>query len=62
VLFDERYPSNPAELCDPAQIYAGMAQWYEMTWGNVINTHEEIHAMLTQQGLHIVDETALSRF
>jgi hypothetical protein len=31
------------------------------TWGNIINTREEIHAMLSRQGLRIVDETSLSR-
>lgn len=62
LLFDERYPSNPADLRDAAQIFAVMAQWYEMTWGNIINTKEEIHALLATQGLRIVDETSLSRF
>ncbi len=62
LIFDECYPSNSGELRDPAQIYAVMAQWYEMTWGNIINTKEEIHAMLAEQGMRIVDETSLSRF
>ncbi len=43
-------------------LYAVMAQWYEMTWGNVVNTREELHALLAQQGLTVVDETSLSRF
>jgi SAM-dependent methyltransferase len=62
LLFDERYPSHPAELRDPVQIYAVMAQWYELTWGNIVNTREEIHALLAEQGLRVVEETALSRF
>ncbi len=62
LLFDERYPSSPTELRDPVQINAVMAQWYEMTWGNIVNTREQIHALLAQQGLHIVGETSLSRF
>ncbi|MEX2431634.1 MAG: class I SAM-dependent methyltransferase [Dehalococcoidia bacterium] len=62
LLFDERYPSSPAELRDPAQVYTVMAQWYEMTWGNIINTREEVHALLDRHGLTPVDETALSRF
>jgi SAM-dependent methyltransferase len=62
LIFDERYPSGPAELRDPAQIYAVMAQWYELTWGNVVNTREEIQRLLAEHGLNIVDETALSRF
>jgi len=62
LIFDERYPSSPVELRDPTQIYAVMAQWYELTWGNIINTREEIHALLARQGLRVVDETSLSRF
>ncbi len=62
LLFDERYPSSSAELRDPTQIYAVMAQWYELTWGNIINTKEEIHALLARQGLRVVDETTFSRF
>jgi SAM-dependent methyltransferase len=62
LLFDERYPSGPAELRDPQQNFAAVAQWFEMTWGNTINTREEIRALLADQGLRVVDETALSRF
>jgi cyclopropane fatty-acyl-phospholipid synthase-like methyltransferase len=62
LLFDERYPSTPAELRDPSQFYAVMAQWYELTWGNIVSTREEIHALLARPGLQIVDETSLSRF
>jgi SAM-dependent methyltransferase len=62
LIFDERYPSTPGELRDSAQVFAVMAQWYELLWGNIVNTREEIHAMLAQQGLRVVDETALSRF
>jgi SAM-dependent methyltransferase len=62
LIFDERYPSEPAELRDPARIFAVMAQWYEVTWGNVLNTREEIQYMLAEVGLRVVEETALSRF
>lgn len=62
LAFDERYASSPTELRDPTQIYAVMAQWYEGHWGNIINTREEIHALLRQQGLRVTDETSLSRF
>jgi cyclopropane fatty-acyl-phospholipid synthase-like methyltransferase len=62
LLFDERYPSTPAELRDPSQMYAVIAQWYELTWGNIVNTRQEIQALLAEQGLEIVDETSLSRF
>jgi SAM-dependent methyltransferase len=62
LLFDERYPSGPGELRDPTQIFAVMAQWYETTWGNVLNTREEITELLAGAGLTAVQETALSRF
>ena len=62
VIFDERYPSGPAELRDPFVIFAVMAQWYEMTWGNRINTRAEIHDLLAQAGFRLLDETSLSRF
>lgn len=62
VLFDERYPSRPEDLRDVLQIYAVMAQWYEGTWGNTINTKEEIRGLISDAGLSVVDETHLSRF
>ncbi len=62
LIFDERYASRPTELRDPLQIFAVMAQWFEMTWGNIVNTREEIHALLDAHGLRVIDETSLSRF
>jgi cyclopropane fatty-acyl-phospholipid synthase-like methyltransferase len=62
VIFDERYPSTPAELRDRLLIYAVMAQWYELTWGNSINTREEILSLLKENHLRVVDETSFSRF
>jgi len=62
LLFDERYPSDPAELRDPTQVLAVMAQWYEVTWGNVLNTREEINELLANVGMGVIQETALSRF
>jgi hypothetical protein len=43
-LFDERNPSGPTELRDPVSIFAVMAQWYELIWGNEIETRAEILA------------------
>lgn len=62
LLFDERYPSEAAELRDPAQIFSVVAQWYELTLGNVLNTREEISELLHGAGLTVTHETALSRF
>ncbi|MEP7105070.1 MAG: class I SAM-dependent methyltransferase [Chloroflexota bacterium] len=62
MLFDEAYPSGAGDLRHPLQIHAVMAQWYESTWGNTINTREEIRTLLGAAGLTVVDETELSRF
>jgi SAM-dependent methyltransferase len=62
LLFDERYPSRPTELRDPVSIFAVIAQWYELTWGNEFETRDEILARLERQGLRVMDETALSHF
>ena len=62
LLFDERYPSRPTEVRDPVSIFAVMAQRYELTWGNEIETREEILPRLARQRLRVVDETSLSRF
>ena len=62
LCFDECYPSRPSALQDPAQVFSVIAQWFEMTWGNRINTREEIHDLLQGRGLRVVDETTLARF
>ena len=62
LIFDERYPSNAVGLRDPVQIYAVMAQWYEVTWGNVIDTGEDILSLVHRHGLEVTGETELSRF
>lgn len=62
LIFDEAYPEAAAELRHPLKVYAVMAQWYESTWGNTINTRGEIRDLLRGAGLNVVDETELSRF
>ncbi len=62
LILDERYPSSPPELRDSIQISVVMGQWFEMTWGNVINTREEIHALLAKQNFKVLDEMPFSRF
>jgi SAM-dependent methyltransferase len=62
LIVDERYPSSPQELRDAVQIGAVIGQWFEMTWGNEINTREEIHSLLAKQNFKILDEMPLSRF
>jgi SAM-dependent methyltransferase len=62
LIFDEAYPETAAELRHPLKVYAVMAQWYESTWGNTINTRGEIRRLLRGGGLTVIDETELSRF
>ena len=30
--------------------FAALAQWYEVTWGNVVNTRSEPHAPAARRG------------
>jgi SAM-dependent methyltransferase len=62
VLFDEAYPEDEGTARDPIRGFAVVAQWFEMTWGNVINTRSEILGLLAEAGLRPGPETELSRF
>lgn len=62
VMFDEAYPEDASELRHPLKVYAVMAQWFESTWGNTVNTRGEIRELIGSAGLAIADETELSRF
>ena len=42
--------------------FAALAQWYEVTWGNVVNTRTELHALCRDAGLRVTEETGFSRF
>lgn len=62
VIFDETYPETDAALRTMPTRFAALAQWYELTWGNRINTRTELHALCETVGLRIAEETAFSRF
>ncbi|MSP22318.1 MAG: class I SAM-dependent methyltransferase [Dehalococcoidia bacterium] len=62
LIFDERYPSDPTELRDPVHNFAVMAQWYELTWGNQIQSGEAIRGLLTNGGFAVQHETQLFHF
>jgi SAM-dependent methyltransferase len=62
VLFDEAYPEDENTARDPIRGFAVVAQWFEMTWGNVINTRSEIADLLAGAGLRLGPEAELSRF
>ena len=62
LVFDEAYPESDAALRTMPSRFAALAQWYEVTWGNVVNTRSELHDLCAGAGLEIAEETAFSRF
>jgi len=62
VLFDEAYPEDDATARDPIRGFAVVAQWFELTWGNVINTRSQILELVARAGLRPGPESELSRF
>jgi cyclopropane fatty-acyl-phospholipid synthase-like methyltransferase len=62
LIFDEVYPETDAALQTMPTRFAALAQWYEVTWGNVVDSRAALHDMCEEAGLSIADETAFSRF
>jgi SAM-dependent methyltransferase len=62
LIFDEAYPETDTALRTMPARFAALAQWYELTWGNRVNTRTELHALCRSAGLEVVEETAFSRF
>jgi SAM-dependent methyltransferase len=62
LVFDEVYPDTDDGLRTMPSRFAALAQWYELTWGNVINQRAELHELCRQAGLTVTDETGFSRF
>lgn len=62
LIFDEVYPETDAGLRTMPSRFAALAQWYEVTWGNVVNTRSELVALCRTAGLRVTEETAFSRF
>ncbi len=62
VIFDETYPTTDAELRKMPTRFAALAQWFELTWGNRLNTKPELAALCASAGLALADETTFSRF
>ena len=42
--------------------FAALAQWYEVTWGNVVDTRTRLHTLCEDAGLRVTEETTFSRF
>lgn len=62
VIFDEAYPTTDAEVRRMPARFAALAQWFELTWGNRLNTKPELAALCADAGLTLADETTFSRF
>jgi SAM-dependent methyltransferase len=62
LIFDEAYPEADEALQTMPTRFAALAQWYELTWGNVVDTRSTTHALCRQAGLRVTEETTFSRF
>jgi SAM-dependent methyltransferase len=62
LIFDEAYPETEEALRTMPTRFAALAQWYEVTWGNVVNTRLELHTLCREAGLRVAEETGFSRF
>jgi SAM-dependent methyltransferase len=62
LIFDEVYPETDEALRNMPSRFAALAQWYELTWGNRVDTRTELHALCANAGLTVSEETAFPRF
>jgi SAM-dependent methyltransferase len=62
VIFDEVYPGTDDELRTMPSRFTVLAQWYELIWGNVIDTRSAVLAACRGAGFEVVDELSYSRF
>jgi SAM-dependent methyltransferase len=62
VIFDEAYPDTDDGMRTMPSRFTTVAQWFESTWGNRIDTAGELRARVARAGLRVTDETTFSRF
>jgi SAM-dependent methyltransferase len=62
VIFDEAYPETDAAMRTMPSRFTTVAQWFELTWGNRIDTAAVLRARCARAGLPVRDETTFSRF
>jgi SAM-dependent methyltransferase len=62
LIFDEAYPETDEALQTMPTRFAALAQWYELTWGNVVDTRTAMHERCRAAGLEVTEETSFSRF
>ncbi len=62
VIFDEAYPETDEAMRTMPSRFTTVAQWYESTWGNEVDSASALRARLERAGLRLTDETTFSRF
>ncbi len=62
VIFDEAYPDTDEAMRTMPSRFTAVAQWYEATWGNRIDTAAVLRERVSKAGLRLTDETTFSRF
>jgi cyclopropane fatty-acyl-phospholipid synthase-like methyltransferase len=62
VIFDEAYPETDEAMQTMPTRFAALAQWYELTWGNVVDSAATLRARCQEAGLELAEETSFSRF
>jgi SAM-dependent methyltransferase len=62
MVFDETYPENDDDLRTMPKRFAALAQWFELVWGNRVNTRSELAQLCSHAGLEVSQETSFSRF
>jgi len=62
LIFDEVYPVTDDALRSMPTRFAALAQWYELTWGNVVDTRAGLEELCNRAGLTVTEETSFSRF
>ncbi len=61
LILDPAYPEKLSDLRSEPQRSAVMTQWFEATWGNIVNTATELKEMVSKAGLKVTDEIVFSR-
>jgi cyclopropane fatty-acyl-phospholipid synthase-like methyltransferase len=58
LLVDRCSPETGADLRDRRFTMSILEQWFEVTWGNIVNTRSEILRMLQDMGFTVTSESA----
>ena len=62
LIFDEAYPETDEDLRRMPTRFAALAQWYEVTYGNRVNTRSELLKLCDKVGLEVESDQGFSRF